>query len=276
MTASERRVTAIHEAGHATVMWSRAECDPVLKVTVVPRGKSLGAKWSVPDEERVHVTNEALEEQVAGLLGGRIAEEVNYGTLGAGALSDLERATETAYAMVAYYGKSKKIGPISKYDSSGTRDTFTKPFSEQTARDIDTEVRRIIEEAYAKARGIIERKSEQINRMADLLLEKETITGGEMVAILEGRDPATVEDAYASTRRSDSDFRPSVPSTIEAPARHISMTSEKIEMPPLGGEAPDEPAASDAENGKTAEAPAEETPAQDAPAGDGAETPDHE
>ena len=85
-----------------------------------------------------------------------------------------------------------------------------------------------------------------------------------------------VEDAYASTRRSDSDFRPSVPSTIEAPARHISMTSEKIEMPPLGGEAPDESAASDAENGKNAETPAEETPAQDAPAGDGAETPDHE
>ena len=103
------------------------------------------------------------------------------------------------------------------------------------------------------------------------LLEKETLTGGEMVAILEGRDPATVEDAYASTRRSDSDFRPSVPSTIEAPARHISMTSEKIEMPPLGGEAPDESAASDAENGEKAEAPA-----QDAPAGDGAETPDHE
>ena len=104
MTASERRATAIHEAGHATVMWSLAECDPVLKVTVVPRGKSLGATWSVPDEERVHVTNEALEEQLAGLLGGRIAEEVNYGTLGAGALSDLERATKTAYAMVAYYG----------------------------------------------------------------------------------------------------------------------------------------------------------------------------
>ena len=115
-----------------------------------------------------------------------------------------------------------------------------------------------------------------MHKVVAYLLEKETITGGEMVAILEGRDPATVEDAYASTRRSDSDFRPSVPSTIEAPARHISMTSEKIEMPPLGGEAPDESAASDAENGKNAETPAEETPAQDAPAGDGAETPDHE
>mgnify|MGYP000323833352 FL=1 len=184
MTAVERRATAIHEAGHATVMWSLPQCDPVLKVTVVPRGRSLGATWYVPDERRIHVTNEALQERLAGLLGGRIAEEVNYGTLGAGALSDLERATETAYAMVAYYGMSKKIGPISYYDSSGTGGTFTTPFSEQTARDIDTEVRRIIEEAYAKARGIIERKSEQINRMADLLLEKETIYAEDIERIL--------------------------------------------------------------------------------------------
>ena len=184
MTASERRATAIHEAGHATVMWSLAECDPVLKVTVVPRGKSLGATWSVPDEERVHVTNEALEEQLAGLLGGRIAEEVNYGTLGAGALSDLERATKTAYAMVAYYGMSKKIGPISYYDSTGTRDTFTKPFSEETARDIDCEVRRMLEDAYACARKIIEQKNDRINAMADLLLEKETIYAEDIERIL--------------------------------------------------------------------------------------------
>lgn len=157
--AAPRRSTKRSRHGDVSL----AECDPVLKVTVVPRGKSLGATWSVPDEERLHVTNEALEEQLAGLLGGRIAEEVNYGTLGAGALSDLERATKTAYAMVAYYGMSKKIGPISYYDSTGTRDTFTKPFSEQTARDIDCEVRRMLEDAYACARKIIERKNDRIN-----------------------------------------------------------------------------------------------------------------
>ncbi len=156
MSEAERRATAIHEAGHATVMWSLAECDPVLKVTIVPRGNSLGATWSVPDEERVHVTNATLEEQLAGMLGGRIAEEVNYGTLGAGALSDLERATKMTYAMVAYYGMSKKIGPISYYDSAGTRDTFTKPFSEQTAHEIDQEVRRIMAEAYERAKRIID------------------------------------------------------------------------------------------------------------------------
>ena len=175
MSEAERRATAIHEAGHATVMWSLAECDPVLKVTIGPRGNSLGATWSVPDEERVHVTNATLEEQLAGMLGGRIAEEVNYGTLGAGALSDLERATKMTYAMVAYYGMSKKIGPISYYDSAGTRDTFTKPFSEQTAHEIDQEVRRIMTEAYERAKRIIEEKNGQINAMADLLLEKETI-----------------------------------------------------------------------------------------------------
>ncbi len=184
MTKAERRATAIHEAGHATVMWSLTECDPVLKVTIVPRGNSLGATWSVPDEERVHVTNATLEEQLAGMLGGRIAEEVNYGTLGAGALSDLERATKMTYAMVAYYGMSKKIGPISYYDSTGTRDTFTKPFSEQTAREIDDEVRRIMAEAYERARKIIEEKNDRINAMADLLLEKETIYAEDIEPIL--------------------------------------------------------------------------------------------
>ena len=209
MTAAGRRATAIHEAGHATVMWSLPQCDPVLKVTVVPRGKSLGATWSVPDEERVHVTNEALEEELAGLLGGRIAEEVNYGTLGAGALSDLERATKTAYAMVAYYGMSKKIGPISYYDSTGTRDTFTKPFSEQTAHDIDSEVRRMLEEAYACARRIIEQKNDRINAMADLLLERETIYAEDIERIL---GPS----AQAARRAAESEPEPAAGNTAAA------------------------------------------------------------
>ena len=184
MSKAERRATAIHEAGHATVMWLLPECDPVLKVTVIPRGNSLGATWSVPDEERVHVTNTTLSQQLAGMLGGRIAEEVNYGTLGAGALSDLERSTKMTYAMVAFYGMSKKIGPISYYDSTGTRDTFTKPFSEETARSIDDEVRRILDEAYTCAREIIEQNNDKINAMADLLLEKETIYAEDIEPIL--------------------------------------------------------------------------------------------
>ena len=184
MTQAERRATAIHEAGHAITMWMLPECDPVLKVTIIPRGNSLGATWAIPDEERVHVTDVTYSERLAGLLGGRIAEEVNYGTLGAGALSDLERATKITYAMVTWYGMSKKVGPISYYDSTGSRDTFTKPFSEQTAITIDDEVRRILEEAYARAREIIEQNNDKINQMADLLLEKETIYAEDIELLL--------------------------------------------------------------------------------------------
>ena len=200
MTASERRATAIHEAGHATVMWSLAECDPVLKVTVVPRGKSLGATWSVPTRSGCTLPTKRSKSSWRVCWAARIAEEVNYGTLGAGALSDLERATKTAYAMVAYYGMSKKIGPISYYDSTGTRDTFTKPFSEQTARDIDCEVRRMLEDAYACARKIIEQKNDRINAMADLLLEKETIYAEDIERILGPSAQSAKRAAAAGTK----------------------------------------------------------------------------
>ena len=202
MSLAERRATAIHEAGHATVMWRLKECDPVLKVTVIPRGNSLGATWSVPDEERVHVTDAVLQDKLAGLLGGRIAEEVNYGTLGAGALSDLERATKMTYAMVAYYGMSKKIGPISYYDSTGSRDTFTKPFSEHTAHEIDTEVRRLLDEAYNRARQIIESENDKINAMADMLLEKETIYSEDIESIL-GKSAQSIKSEQEKGQTTD-------------------------------------------------------------------------
>ena len=231
MSEAERRATAIHEAGHATVMWLLEECDPVLKVTVIPRGNSLGATWSVPDEERVHVTNEVLEAKLAGMLGGRIAEEVNYGTLGAGALSDLERSTKITYAMVAYYGMSKKIGPISYYDAAGTRDTFTKPYSEQTAMAIDDEVRRILEEAYAHAREIIEANNDKINAMADLLLEKETIYAEDIETILgpsaqsqkEAKEKSAAKKADTAVEITD---EPSVAEPIVAPATENNTDSK--------------------------------------------------
>ena len=231
MSEEERRATAIHEAGHATVMWLLEECDPVLKVTVIPRGNSLGATWSVPDEERVHVTNEVLEAKLVGMLGGRIAEEVNYGTLGAGALSDLERSTKITYAMVAYYGMSKKIGPISYYDAAGTRDTFTKPYSEQTAMAIDDEVRRILEEAYAHAREIIEANNDKINAMADLLLEKETIYAEDIETILgpsaqsqkEAKKKSAAKKADTAVEITD---EPSVAEPIVAPATENNTDSK--------------------------------------------------
>ena len=222
MSKAERRATAIHEAGHATVMWLLPECDPVLKVTVIPRGNSLGATWSVPDEERVHITDATMSERLAGMLGGRIAEEVNYGTLGAGALSDLERSTKMAYAMVTWYGMSKKIGPISYYDSTGTRDTFTKPFSEETAREIDDEVRRILAEAYNCAREIIEQNNDKINAMADLLLEKETIYAEDIEPILgpsaqslRAKETKEAEKAEAEPAEQGATITPEEPTTNE-------------------------------------------------------------
>ena len=230
MSEAERRATAIHEAGHATVMWMLEECDPVLKVTVIPRGNSLGATWSVPDEERVHVTDATMAERLAGMLGGRIAEEVNYGTLGAGALSDLERSTKMAYAMVTWYGMSKKIGPISYYDSTGTRDTFTKPFSEQTAMAIDDEVRRILEESYTRAREIIEANNDKINAMADLLLEKETIYAEDIETIL-GPSAQSKKAAEKKTdKKADTAVEitdePSVAEPIVAPATENNTDSK--------------------------------------------------
>ena len=245
MTPEERRITAIHEAGHAVVMWSLPECDPVLKVTVVPRGRSLGATWSSPDEDRIHVTDEALEEQLAGLLGGRIAEEVNYHTLGVGALSDLERATKTAYAMVTYYGMSKKIGPLSYYDSTGTRDTFTKPFSEQTAHDIDVEVRRFVEEAYARARASIEAKNAQINAIADLLLEKETIYSEDLEQIL---GPAAQQPRNTAAKGGDAakgdaaDARPADGTAAASDTQQADASVAKNGAPAASGATePDEP-----------------------------------
>ena len=183
MSAAERRSTAIHEAGHATVMWRLKNCDPVLKITIIPRGRSLGATWYLP-EERVNHNISHFMHKLAGLLGGRIAEQLLLDITSTGAINDLERTTKTAYAMVAYYGMSEKVGNISFYDATGQRDAFTKPFSERTAELIDEEVRRIVDEAVELTRSIIEQERENIERLADLLLDKETIFAEDVEQIL--------------------------------------------------------------------------------------------
>jgi cell division protease FtsH len=183
MTDKERRSTAIHEAGHATVMWRLKNCDPVLKITIIPRGRSLGATWYLP-EERVNHNVEHFHHKMAGMLGGRIAEQLLMGVISTGALNDLERTTKIAYAMVAYYGMSPEVGNISFFDGTGQRDMFTKPFSEKTAELIDTEVRRLVDEAVELTRSIISEERENIERLADLLIEKETIFSEDVEAIL--------------------------------------------------------------------------------------------
>ena len=195
MTPAERRSTAIHEAGHATVMWRLKNCDPVLKITIIPRGRSLGATWYLP-EERVNHNISHFMHKLAGLLGGRIAEQLLLDITSTGAINDLERTTKTAYAMVAYYGMSEKVGNISFYDATGQRDTFTKPFSERTAELIDEEVRRIVDEAVELTRSIIEQERENIERLADLLLDKETIFAEDVEQIL-GKSAQEVAKAKA-------------------------------------------------------------------------------
>ena len=203
MTPAERRSTAIHEAGHATVMWRLKNCDPVLKITIIPRGRSLGATWYLP-EERVNHNISHFMHKLAGLLGGRIAEQILLDITSTGAINDLERTTKTAYAMVAYYGMSEKVGNISFYDATGQRDTFTKPFSERTAELIDVEVRRIVDEAVALTREIIERERENIERLADLLLDKETIFAEDVETIL-GKSAQDIEKEAnaANVKRED-------------------------------------------------------------------------
>ena len=198
MSAAERRSTAIHEAGHATVMWRLKNCDPVLKITIIPRGRSLGATWYLP-EERVNHNISHFMHKLAGLLGGRIAEQLLLDITSTGAINDLERTTKTAYAMVAYYGMSEKVGNISFYDATGQRDAFTKPFSERTAELIDAEVRRIVDEAVELTRSIIEQERENIERLADLLLEKETIFAEDVEQIL-GKSAQEVAKAEAEAK----------------------------------------------------------------------------
>ena len=183
MTAQERRSTAIHEAGHATAMWRLQHCDPVLKITIIPRGRSLGATWYLP-EERVNHNVEHFMHKLAGLVAGRVAEQELMDVTSTGAINDLERTSKTAYAMVAYYGMSPKVGNVSFYDATGSRDMFTKPFSERTAELIDAEVRRIVDEAVAMAREIITTERERIEALADVLLKKETIFGEDIEAIM--------------------------------------------------------------------------------------------
>ncbi|MBQ5594300.1 MAG: ATP-dependent zinc metalloprotease FtsH [Alistipes sp.] len=183
MTAQERRSTAIHEAGHATVMWRLQHCDPVLKITIIPRGRSLGATWYLP-EERVNHNVEHFMHKLAGLVAGRVAEQTLLDVVSTGALNDLERTSQTAYAMVAYYGMSPKVGNVSWFDATGQRDMFTKPFSERTAEIIDDEVRRIVDEAVELARRIVSEDRERIEALADLLLQKETIFTEDIESVL--------------------------------------------------------------------------------------------
>jgi cell division protease FtsH len=177
----EKRTVAFHEAGHATVSWFMQYASPLVKVTIVPRGRSLGAAWYLPEERQLTNTEQMTHEMCA-TLGGRAAEEVIFNKISTGALSDLEKVTKQAYSMVTVYGLNKKIGNISFYDSSG-RDSFTKPYSEATAKTIDEEVSSLIEKCYQETIQLLTIHKDKLTKLAELLLEKEVIFKEDLLAI---------------------------------------------------------------------------------------------
>ena len=173
-TADERKSIAYHEAGHATLSWFLEHANPLVKVTIVPRGKALGAAWYMPEERQITTREQMLDEMCA-TLGGRAADEFFLGKITTGASNDLERVTKQAYAMVVYFGMSDKLPNINYYDSSGQDWGFTKPYSEETARMIDQEVQNIINEQYERAKSILKEHAEGHNKLAQVLLEREVI-----------------------------------------------------------------------------------------------------
>jgi cell division protease FtsH len=183
ISLNEKKTIAFHEAGHATISWMLEHANPLVKVTIIPRGRSLGAAWYLPEERQITTTEQMLDEMCAA-LGGRAAEEIVFGTISTGALNDLERVTKQAYAMVSYFGMSKELGNLSYYDSSGQNEFgFTKPFSEKTAELIDAEASKLIDEAYNKAKEILNAHMEGLTKLANLLLEKEVIFSEDLETI---------------------------------------------------------------------------------------------
>lgn len=171
----EKKAVAYHESGHATVSWLLEHAQPLVKVTIVPRGKALGAAWYLP-EERQLTTREQILDEMASALGGRAAEELCFGKVSTGALNDLERVTKQAYAMVSYFGMSEKVGKVSFYDSSGqTEYAFNKPYSEKTAELIDYEAKKIIDEAYERAKDILNKYRDGHKEISEMLLDREVL-----------------------------------------------------------------------------------------------------
>jgi cell division protease FtsH len=193
ISPQEKKVIAYHESGHASVSWLLKHASPLVKVTIVPRGKSLGAAWYLPEERHITTFDQLFDEMTA-TLGGRASEELIFGQLSTGALSDLERVTKQAYSMVVYFGLNKKIGNVSYYDSSGQSEySFTKPYSEKTAEEIDKEIHNLIESAYKRALDILKGNKEKLDQLAAILLEREVIFAEDLENIFGKRPEGAAE-----------------------------------------------------------------------------------
>ena len=203
ITPSEKKTIAFHEAGHATVSWMLEHASPLVKVTIVPRGQSLGAAWYLPEERQIVRTEQMLDEMCA-TLGGRAAEQIIFGKISTGALSDLVKVTRQARAIVTVYGLNDKIGNITYYDADGQNEFgFTKPYSEDTARQIDEEISKIVEREYKRALALLRKNKKKLTELAEHLLEKEVIFKDDLVTIF-GNRPFEKEEIVEEESKSSS------------------------------------------------------------------------
>jgi cell division protease FtsH len=193
ISAREKKVIAFHEAGHASISWLLEHAHPLVKVTIVPRGKALGAAWYLPEERQITTWEQMFDEMTA-TLGGRASEEVMFGKVSTGALNDLERVTKQAYNMVVYFGLNEKIGNISYYDSTGQQEySFHKPYSEKTAETIDKEIKALVDKAYARAVKLLKDNRDKLEKLAGRLLQKEVIFSEDLEEIF-GKRPWSDEE----------------------------------------------------------------------------------
>ena len=258
LTEFEKKLVAYHEVGHAMVAYKQKNTEPVQKITIVPHTQgSLGYTLLMPEEDKTELrTKDELMAKITVSMGGRAAEEVVMNTMTNGASQDIQDATNVARNMVAMFGMSDEFGMMAlasrrnQYLDGG----YGMDCAQDTAARMDQAVKEILDKCYREAVEILKANREDMDKVVAYLLEKETITGAEMVAIIEGRDPELVEDAYASTRSQESGFRPSQPEVIEAPAKKVHMISQKIEAPEEPAEEAAEP---DAEAGESPDSPKE-------------------
>jgi cell division protease FtsH len=193
ITADEKKIIAYHEAGHAVISWLLKRIDPIIKVSIIPRGKSLGSAWYLPEEKQLR-NRSTFKEQLVATLGGRAAEEIIFGDISSGALDDLEKATKEAYMMVSIFGFNEKIGNVSFYDSTGQRDAgIQKPYGEETENMIDEEVRKLLDSAYTESKKILEQNKPYLIKVAESLIKKEIIYNKELEEIMGSRNKEKIE-----------------------------------------------------------------------------------
>jgi cell division protease FtsH len=229
ISPQEKKVIAYHEAGHATISWLLEYAHPLVKVTIVPRGKALGAAWYLPEERQI-TTYEQMFDELTAALGGRASEEVIFGKVSTGALNDLEKVTKQAYAMVVFYGLNKEIGNVSYYDSTGQQEySFNKPFSEATAQVIDVEIKKMIEQGYERAKLLLQENRDKLTQLADILLKKEVIFREDLEVIF-GKRPFDDHTEATFPNGLNGDVKPADPDGVKIEEQ---LPDEKTDEKPI-------------------------------------------